>query len=146
MKWVLKWAISNKLKLTSQYNIIGGTEENEGIEVPIRHVVPYFGNTHLVWANKNLKADAFINYNNELSSNQLAPSEIEKAHLYALDNNGNPYSPAWYTLNLRTKYKISSTTSITASIENITDIRYKLYSSGIAAPGRNFILSLKYSL
>ncbi|MEP1487928.1 MAG: TonB-dependent receptor [Algibacter sp.] len=142
----LKWSISNQFKLTSQYSIIGGTEEDEGIEVPIRHVAPYFGNTHLVWINKNLKIDAFANYNNELSYNQLAPSEIEKAYLYALDDNGNPFAPSWYTLNCRTQYKISNTTTVTASLENITDQRYKTYSSGIAAAGRNFILSLKYSL
>ncbi|MEP5339149.1 MAG: TonB-dependent receptor [Algibacter sp.] len=142
----LKWSISNQFKLTSQYSIIGGTEEDEGIEVPIRHVAPYFGNTHLFWTNKNLKVDAFVNYNNELSYNQLAPSEIEKAYLYALDDNGNPFAPSWYTLNCRTQYKISNTTTVTASLENITDQRYKTYSSGIAAAGRNFILSLKYNM
>ncbi|MFT7154314.1 MAG: hemoglobin/transferrin/lactoferrin receptor protein, partial [Alteromonas macleodii] len=28
-------------------------------------------------------------------------------------------------------------------VENISDQRYRPYSSGIVAPGRNFILSLK---
>jgi hemoglobin/transferrin/lactoferrin receptor protein len=138
--------ISNALKLTSQYNIIGGTEENNGVEVPIRHVSPYFGNTHLIWMRKNLKVDLYANYNNELSFNQLAPSEKEKDYIYALDADGNPFAPAWHTFNLRTQYQISKSTSITASLENITDQRYKTYSSGIAAAGRNFILALKYSL
>ena len=87
----------------------------------------------------------FANYNSELSFNQLAPSEIEKDYIYALDGNGNPYAPSWYTFNFRTQYQISNSTTITASLENITDQRYKTYSSGIAAAGRNFILSLKYS-
>jgi len=142
----LQYNISNNLKLTSQYNVIGGTEEDEGIEVPIRHVAPNFGNTHLVWENENLKLDVFSNYNDALSFNQLAPSEIEKDYIYALDTNGNPYSPSWYTLNFRAQYKISNNITITTSIENITNQRYKTYSSGIAAPGRNFILALKYSL
>ncbi len=141
----MKMAISDQLKLTSQYSVIGGTEENDAIEVPIRHVAPNFGNTHLIWTGKSLKVDAFLNYNNELSFNQLAPSEIEKEYLYALDSNGNPYAPSWYTFNFRTQYEVSNATTVTASLENITDQRYKTYSSGIAAPGRNFILSLKYS-
>ncbi len=141
----MKMAISDQLKLTSQYSVIGGTEENDAIEVPIRHVAPNFGNTHLIWTGKSLKVDAFLNYNNELSFNQLAPSEIEKEYLYALDSNGNPYAPSWYTFNFRTQYRVSNATTVTASLENITDQRYKTYSSGIAAPGRNFILSLKYS-
>ncbi|GAL81197.1 TonB-dependent receptor [Algibacter lectus] len=142
----LKYKLSKQLELTSQYNIIGGTEEDEGIEVPIRHVAPYFGNTHIAWAKNKLKVDAFANYNNELSFNQLAPSEIEKDYIYALDADGNPYSPAWYTLNLRTQYQWRKSTSISASIENITNQRYKTYSSGIAAAGINVILALKYSL
>ncbi|AUC83746.1 TonB-dependent receptor domain-containing protein [Lacinutrix sp. Bg11-31] len=137
---------SETLKLTSQYNVIGGTEETDGIEVPVRHVTPNFGNTHLVWQNKTLKADAFINYNNTLSFNQLAPSEQGKAYLYALDSDGNPYSPSWFTLNFRTQYQLNKSTSITASLENITDQRYRTYSSGISAAGRNLIVALKYSL
>ncbi|WP_298238738.1 TonB-dependent receptor [uncultured Algibacter sp.] len=141
----VKAKITRQLNLLSQYSIIGGTEENDGIEVPVRHVSPSFGNTHLTWNNKHLKIDFFANYNGELSFNQLAPSEVEKDFLYASDSNGNPYSPSWYTLNLRTQYQIGKTT-LSASLENITNQRYRTYSSGITAAGRNFVLSLKYSL
>jgi hemoglobin/transferrin/lactoferrin receptor protein len=142
----LKYNLSKQLSLTSQYNIIGGTEEDEGVEVPIRHVAPYFGNTHFIWTKNKFKIDAFAKYNNELSFNQLAPSEIEKDYIYALDSNGNPYSPAWYTVNLRSQYQIHKSTSVSASVENITNQRYKTYSSGIAAAGLNVILALKYTL
>ena len=138
---------SKQVKLTSQYSVIGGTEEDDsGAETPLRHAAPNFGNTHVVWNTKAFKMDLFANYNNELSYNQLAPSEIEKDYLYASDVNGNPYAPSWVTLNLRTQYQLNDNTTITASLENITDQRYKTYSSGIAATGRNFILALKYSL
>ena len=39
----LKAVITNHINLTSQYSIIGGTEEEGDIEVPIRHVAPNFG-------------------------------------------------------------------------------------------------------
>lgn len=136
---------SKKLKLRSQYNIIGGTEDNDGLEVPIRHVAPNFGRTHFIWKNDKLLFDAFLVYNNELSFNQLAPSELSKDYLYAKDENGNPYSPSWHTLNFRTQYNFKNKFTITASLENITDQRYRPYSSGIAAAGRNLILALKYS-
>jgi len=132
------------LKLRSQYNVIGGTEDNNGIEEPIRHVAPSFGRTHLIWERKKLLFDAFLVYNNELSFNQLSPSEIEKDYLYALDADGNPYSPSWYTLNLRTQYQYSTQLSFTVSLENITDQRYRPYSSGLSAAGRNLILALNY--
>tara|TARA_R110002033_G_scaffold13571_1_gene40332 strand:- start:2310 stop:3386 length:1077 start_codon:yes stop_codon:yes gene_type:complete len=139
--------INKRLKLTSQYSVIGGTEQDDsGNETPLRHAAPNFGNTHVVWNANAFKIDLFATYNSELSFNQLAPSEIEKDYIYALDNNGNPYAPSWVTLNLRTQYQINQATTITASLENITDQRYKTYSSGIAAAGRNFILALTYSL
>ncbi|MEY8849875.1 TonB-dependent receptor [Psychroserpens sp. XS_ASV72] len=137
---------SNRFKLTSQYNIIGGYQDIDNQRFPVRHVSPNFGNTHLVWHNEKLKIDAFAEYNNELSFDQFAPSEQSKDHIYALDGNGNPYSPSWYTLNLRTQYEFSDHATFIAALENITDQRYQTYSSGIAAPGRNLILSLKYSL
>ncbi len=142
----LKAALLNQVYITSQYSIIGGTEEAGDIEVPIRHVAPNFGNTHLVWTPKGLKLDAFLNYNDELSFNQLAPSEVGKDYIYALDGKGRPFSPSWYTLNFRAQCQISNSTTVTASLENVTDQLYKTYSSGIAAPGRNYIISLKYSL
>ena len=137
---------SEQLKLRSQYNVIGGTEDNEGVEEPVRHVAPNFGRTHLIWENDKLLFDAFLVYNNELSFLQLAPSETSKDYLYALDSNGNPYAPSWHTINFRTQYHWNEQWTLTASIENITDQRYRPYSSGIAAAGRNLILSLKYTL
>ncbi len=142
----LKLLLSKHLEFLSQYSVIGGTEENDNIEVPIRHVAPNFGNTHLVWKHNNLTLDAFANYNGELSFNQLAPSETVKDFIYAADANGNPFSPSWYTLNFRTQYKVNTNTTLTAALENITNQRYRPYSSGISAPGRNLVLALKYKL
>lgn len=137
---------SEQLKLKSQYNVIGGTEDNDGVEEPVRHVAPNFGRTHFIWKKNKLQLDAFVVYNNELSNNQLAASESAKDYIYALDADGNPYAPAWHTLNFRSQYQYNDKLTITASLENITDQRYRPYSSGISAAGRNLILALKYTL
>ena len=109
-------------------------------------MAPSFGRTHLIWKNEKLLFDAFLVYNGELSFNELAPSELSKDYLYARDDNGNPYSPSWYTMNMRAQYTFSEKLSLVATLENITDQRYRPYSSGIAAAGRNFILALRYAL
>ena len=143
----LRISFSEHLKFRSQYSIVGGSEEDiDGVEVPVRHVAPAFGNTHLIWENDKLKFDAFLIYNGELSFEQLSPTEIDKAYLYATDENGNPYSPSWYTLNLRSQYQFSEQTALTLSLENLTNQRYRPYSSGISAPGTNLIVSLRHSL
>ena len=137
--------VSKSVQLTTQYSIVGGTEEDDaGMEVPVRHVAPAFGNAHLIWKNEQLKFDGYINFNGELSNNDLSPSVA--GYLFAEDENGNPYSPSWYTLNLRSQYKVNASTTLSATLENITNQRYRTYSSGIAAPGMNLIVALKYSL
>ncbi|TRO67273.1 TonB-dependent receptor plug domain-containing protein [Christiangramia sabulilitoris] len=133
------------LRLKSQFSYTHG-EENEGGEyVPLRHAAPLFGNTHLIWNKRRLKFDLFAEYNGQFDFEDLAPGEQDKAYLYALDENGNPYSPAWYTLNLTGQYELNANWLATASIENITDQRYRTYSSGIASAGRNLILALSYT-
>lgn len=136
---------SEQVQFTTQYSIVGGTEEDDaGEEVPVRHVAPAFGNAHLVWKNDKLKFDGYINFNGELSNDELSPSVT--SYLFAEDENGEPYSPSWYTLNLRSQYKVNPSTTLSATLENITNQRYRTYSSGIAAPGMNLIVALKYSL
>ncbi len=143
----LEYLFGKNFKLTSKYTFVGGEEELDSGEIaPSRHVSPQFGTTNLTYTLPKLTIDAFATYNGELDFEDLAPSEHSKEYLYALDERGNPYSPSWYTLNVRTQYQFTENIQGTFSVENITDQRYRPYSSGIAAAGRNFIMSLKYSL
>ena len=135
--------LTNSLSVTSNLTITEGIEEEaDGTDSPGRHVSPTFGDFHIVWKNQKLKADLFLNYNGKIAFKDLAPSEISKSYIYATDLNGDPYSPAWHTLNLRSQYNISNSIKVTLSFENITNQRYRSYSSGIAAPGTNLIIGL----
>jgi hemoglobin/transferrin/lactoferrin receptor protein len=137
--------LTKNFKITSQFNLTDGTQEEEdGTEEPVRHVAPSFGNTHLVFQKGKWKIDAYAAYNGQLKANEIAPSEAEKPWLYALDSNGDPFAPSWYTLNFTSQYKINKQWTATVNLDNITDQRYRTYSSGIAAPGRNLILAVKY--
>ena len=137
---------SKQLKFTSQVSLTEGKEEQEdGTKAALRHAAPFFGNAHLVWENDDLRFDLFTQFNGEISAEDLAPSERDKAYLYALDENGDPYAPAWYTLNFSSQYQLGKMLLLTATLENITDQRYRTYSSGIAAAGRNLIVALQYT-
>ncbi|GAA4275150.1 TonB-dependent receptor [Aquimarina gracilis] len=143
----IKYQFAKRFKLASQYTFVGGEEELEdGVTTPTRHVAPQFGNTRLTFTSQKWTVDAFAVYNGQFDFQDLAPSQQNNAFLYAKNEDGNPYSPSWYTLNLRTQYQISDNLRSIFSVENITDQRYRPYSSGVAAAGRNFIISLKYSL
>jgi hemoglobin/transferrin/lactoferrin receptor protein len=134
-----QWSLSSNLTITE-----GVEEEDDGTETPARHAAPTFGDFHIVWKNQRLRTDLFVNYNGEIEYNDLAMSEQSKEYIYALDENGDPHAPSWYTLNFRSQYDITNRLKATVSLENITDQRYRTYSSGIVAPGQNLILGIGY--
>lgn len=146
--WGIQTGVELKLPagfgFSTRFNYqIGEEELDDGSKSPLRHAGPWFGSTHLTFSAQRLKMDLYAVYNGEVSYDNLAEEERGKNYLYAEDENGNPYSPSWYTLNLKMSYQLSDLLLISGGIENITDQRYRPYSSGIAAPGRNFIISLR---
>ncbi len=127
----------------SHFNLQDGEEElDDGSTASLRHAAPRFGDAHFTYSFDKFKLDFYGIYNGEISFNDLAPEERSKTYIYAEDENGNPYSPSWYTLNLKMQYQISQRLKLNMGLENITDQRYRPYSSGIAASGRNFIFSV----
>lgn len=138
------WRLSNTLNAKAAITYVKGEEELEdGSESPLRHAAPVFGNLALEWSKDRLKFDLWTRYNGEISYDDLAVSEQGKPYLYAVDGNGDPYSPSWYTLNVRGSFDLYESTRLQLALENITDQRYRTYSSGIAAPGINLVLALR---
>ncbi len=142
----IELALSKHLLITSRYNWQEGQEELEdGSESPSRHAAPAFGLTRLSYSKKKLKLEITSQYSREISFQEMPVEEKSKPQLYAKDENGNPYSPGWNVINLNATYQLLPSIQFMAGIENIRDIRYRPYSSGLTAPGRNFSFSLKAS-
>ena len=140
-------SFSNNFSFSSKINYQKGEEElDDGTRSPLRHAAPLFGYAALEFKNSKINSILNIIYNGEISYNNLAEEERGKTYMYAVDKNGNPYSPSWYILNLKITYSLNENIAFSGGIENITDRRYKYYSSGIAAAGRNFIISTRFNL
>lgn len=136
--------ILEQLQFISTFSYQKGEEEDDsGSKVPLRHAAPWYGTTKLTFDNNNFYAAFYADYNGKVSFDNLAPSERTKAAIYAKDENGDPYSPSWFTLNFKAAVKLFDYIIISTGVENITDQRYRTYSSGISAPGRNFIGSIR---
>jgi len=131
---------SSFLRIKSALTLTGGHDNDRE---PLRHIPPVFGATHVIFEKSFLKTDLYAVYNGSITYDRLAPSERDKAYMYASDADGNPWSPGWVTLNVKTFFNISNRVDLTAGVENILDLRYRPYSSGIAAPGINFIFSAR---
>jgi len=128
--------------LLSRFNYMEGIEElDNGDRAPLRHAAPWFGVTRLAYHRQKLRAELYVQYNGSVRN--LPPEEVGKEYLYALNTAGEPWVPAWHTFNIKCMYQVHPLISVSAGIENIADLRYRPYSSGISAPGRNLILAVR---
>jgi hemoglobin/transferrin/lactoferrin receptor protein len=129
--------------VTSDLNFQKGEEElDDGSVSPSRHAAPWFGVTRLTYDADRLSLELYAYYQGTFEHEDLAEEEKAKDEIYAHDAEGNTYAPGWHTLNFKAMYRLSEAWRVSAGIENITDRRYRPYSSGISGPGRNFVLSL----
>lgn len=135
--------LTNQLSVKSNLNMTKG-EYKDGS--PVRHVPPIFGNTSITYKTKHWTSKLSLEYNDEISYKNLADTERDKAYLYAKDNDGMPYSPTWIIINFTNQIQVSKKLQANISIENLFNKRYRPYSSGISASGRNFILGVSYGL
>ena len=141
---VQKWWV---LRMNANYTWGRETDDAPGSDkqVPLRHAPPFFGNMAIQYSRSAFLLEANLVYNSTIRAENLAPSEQAKRDIYALDNNGNPYSPGWYTLNLKGSYRVSPAVVLSLGWENMTNQRYRPYSSGIVAAGSNLVASLRAS-
>jgi len=135
--------LSSGFMLSSKFNYqIGEEEMDDGSLSPSRHAAPWFGVTRFSYTYRKLNLEVNAQYQGERTHDNLAVTEQGKTDIYALDENGNTYSPGWYTINLKAMYQFHENFTVSGGMENITDQRYRAYSSGLSGAGRNFVLSL----
>ncbi|MBI1306608.1 MAG: TonB-dependent receptor plug domain-containing protein [Bacteroidetes bacterium] len=130
--------------LSSDLNYQKGEEELDDESTSAsRHAAPTFGLTKIGYRNHGLELIIYSAYQAEKSFDNLPQEEQSKDEIYAKDGNGKNYSPAWQTYNFKAVYQFTKHFSVSGGIENITDQRYRPYSSGISAAGRNVVFSVK---
>jgi hemoglobin/transferrin/lactoferrin receptor protein len=128
----------------SKYQYQRGIEEmDNGSLSPSRHAAPAFGVTRLQYEKNKTKMECYVVYSAAVPFARLNEEERQKPMIYATDTRGNPFSPSWFTLNIKMTTVIYRMLIFSAGVENITNQRYRPYSSGLVAPGRNGVLSLR---
>jgi hemoglobin/transferrin/lactoferrin receptor protein len=127
---------------SSDLSLQKGLEElDDGTTSPSRHAPPLFGVSRLQYRANRLNLEFYAAYQGKKDYADLPLEERSKDEIYAKDPEGNNYAPPWYTLNLQAMVELTEHFTISAGVENLTDQRYRPYSSGISGPGRSFILS-----
>jgi len=108
-------------------------------EVPLAHIPPIYGRFSAGYAHQKLNSEAYIAYSGRKYWSELSP--------YGEDNEDESIAafgfPAWSTLNFRAQYRINKHFTVQAAVQNILDRYYKVFASGVGAPGRNFIFTFR---
>lgn len=138
-------AIAKGLSLRSTMNFQKGDEySTDSLKYfPKTHVAPFFGRTSVSYRFKKIKTEFYVCYNGKMSTSRFSLTDLQDNLVFAKDDNGLPYAPAWHTLNFKMAYYPSKHIQISGGVENISNQLYRTFGSGISAPGRNFIVTLR---
>ena len=104
---------------------------------PLDHIPPFYGKTALKYSSRIIIGEFYLLYNGW--------KYLKDYNVYGEDNlkYATQYgTPAWCTLNFTLTVRAMKSFDITVGVENITDVNYRPFASGISAPGRNLILKV----
>ena len=126
------WGIESSINLTKG-------EDDQGI--PLAHIPPLYGKTSVSYKKEKLTFNLYSLYNASKSIVDFAPGSTDNPDFATVDG-----SVDWFTLNLKSSFRLNKLVTFYAGIENILDHHYRSFASALSAPGRNFITSIKVNL
>jgi hemoglobin/transferrin/lactoferrin receptor protein len=145
MSLQLKAKLSNELILKSSLNYTRG--RNVTANVPLGHIPPVYGRTDLILRSAPLTVAFYAKYQFDKLFIDYSPSGEDNENQAAKDENGAIFgTPAWQTLNLRAEMQLSKSFSLQVALENMLDVHYRPFASGLSGAGRNFIFTLRANL
>jgi hemoglobin/transferrin/lactoferrin receptor protein len=104
------------------------------------HIPPTYGRVGLKQDVKKFSAELFTVFNGW--------KRIEDYNLNGEDNEiyaTKEGMPAWQIWNINTSYQPTKKLNLSFQIENIADLNYRYFASGISALGRNYVVQARYS-
>lgn len=126
--------------LAATYTYTKGTYQNGLVEMPLDHIPPTYGRVGLKHDLKKFTAELFTVFNGW--------KRIEDYNLNGEDNEiyaTKDGMPGWQIWNINTNYQLTKKLNFSFQIENIADLNYRYFASGISALGRNYIVQARYS-
>ena len=136
-----KIEVVRNTNLSATYTYTKGTYDNGSTSMPLDHIPPTYGRVGLKHGNTLMNVEVYAVFNGwkHMADYNLNGEDNE---IYATKDG----MPSWTTLNFVSYYNPSKKISIGFQVENITDLNYRFFASGISAVGRNFIVSCKIAL
>ena len=123
-------------KIEGGWNYTWGRQMLEGEESPLSHIPPIYGRVSLTYQPTKWSAGVHVRYNG-----------MKPIAAYG-DSADNPEfatpegSLSWMTCNVYGNYNIKDNLNIRLGLENVLDIHYRSFASGLSAPGRSLSIAI----
>ena len=133
--------------------------------VPQDHIPPIYGRSSLQFKKNKWTAELAIQYNGAKKVRDYAVSGVlddpncglvleregtaDNIELGVVQEKASDCHPhflgvyAWTNINFYLSFQLNSLFTLNGGIENVADIHYRSFASGVSAPGRNVILALR---
>ncbi len=130
--------IVTNTELNATYTYTKGTYNDGSKEMPLNHVPPAYGRIGMKHNSKKWNAEVYSVYN---SWKRIVDYNLngEDNEIYATKDG----MPSWMTFNFISQYTPTKDLTLGIGVENITDLNYRYFASGISAVGRNYIITCR---
>lgn len=153
-RWVFGSALDSKIRLSPVLDFKGnltytGADTNEKYG-PMPSISPLFGSLSLRYFKQDFEIRGQLLFSSAKDPDTYSlggEDGLEETPL--LDPNASSLTeqyagtPAWSDFSILANYQWSPQLSVKAGFENIFDIHYRTFASGVSAPGRSFRLGLQ---
>jgi len=132
--------LSEVWSLSCSWNYTRGTTRltGPGDSGPLDHIPPTFGRAGIQYNSQKFRGEFFSSFSGWKRLSDYSSSGEDNLQ-YATPNG----MPSWMTLNLRGSFDITKSITLQTGIDNLLDLQYRTFASGINAPGRNFFITLR---
>ena len=118
----------------------GRATEADGTRVPLAHIPPTHGHLRAQYQRGRLTLAATARYNGWKRWDDYAPAGSSDNEDLALPEVG---TPAWTVYDVDATVTATPRLDFQLGLENLADLHYRPFSSGVSAPGRNLVVAVR---
>jgi len=126
--------------ITASGTYTHGRIDLETHDAPLDHITPFYSRLSVKYSASKFGIEAFMIMNLWKKLSEYSTSGED--NLTQATPRG---MPSWYTINIRVNYTVLKGLLIQSGIDNLLDTKYRVFASGINAPGRNIFACVRYS-
>jgi hemoglobin/transferrin/lactoferrin receptor protein len=137
-QWRLNYQLESGWRLQATANFTRGRDLLDG--GPLAHIPPAFGRCSAQRNWEWLSAELHWMWSGRKAADVYGPGTTDNLAEALPDGN-----PGWWTLGADAEGRLTDRFTVAVGVHNILDRHYKVFASGISAPGRDLRFSVRWS-